>query len=244
MVTPTSSTLAQGMTQGFTALATYSNNTVVDVTRNTNTSWVSSDMSLATVNADTGMATANSTQFVGNVSMTATFISQGASTENSAITITNFATLSITQAIPVDLVVLSTKSNIAQGQTAQLSAKITYSDNTSISIKNSPKLSWNSDASTIASITNTGLVTANSQQLTGNVLMTASYTDVDQQISASRLLTVSEAVPIELVVSTIKSQVAQGQNTQLTARVTYSDNTTADVTDVDQNAISWISSDN
>ncbi|WP_298775013.1 Ig-like domain-containing protein [uncultured Shewanella sp.] len=241
VVTPTSTSLAQGMTQKFIALATYSNGRVVDVTQNSQTSWVSSNVDLATVNSLTGIATANSYQGVGDVTVTATFVFNN---NSQPVIVSNTAVLSITQAIPVELVILSANNNIAQGQSTQLSAKITYSDNTSKTLSESPNLSWSSDSSSIASVNNVGLVVANSQQITGNVTITANYTDVSQQISGNKLLTVSEAIPVELVVSALKSQVAQGQSTQLTAMVTYSDNTTANVSDASQGGISWVSSDN
>ncbi|WP_299495425.1 Ig-like domain-containing protein [uncultured Shewanella sp.] len=241
-VTPSSSTLAQGMSKSFTALVRFSNDSVVDVTQNNNTSWVSSNTSIATANTSTGVVTANSAQRLGEVNIIATFVFGDGNSQS--IVVSDNAALSVTQAIPVDLVVLSTKSNIAQGQSAQLKAKLTYSDNSSITISDNPQLSWVSDSNQVASVTQAGLVTANSQQLTGSVLMSATYTDVNLQLTGSQTLTVTEAVPVSLAISASKSQVAQGQSMQLTAKVTYSDNTSTDVTDADQSGIAWSSSNN
>ncbi|MCL1127272.1 Ig-like domain-containing protein [Shewanella surugensis] len=171
--------------------------------------------------------------------MTATFMDVATKVVDSTM-------ISITDAVPIQLSVHSDVNSIAQGQSSQLSAIVTYSYNTTASVTDGTQnaTSWISDSNELMTVDVKGFVTANINGLVGQGSVKAIYMDAGVQIESTLNLSVTEAVPVKLVITSDKTNLAQGQSLQLKAIVIYSDNTTADVTDGSTVNTSWLSDNN
>ncbi len=163
-LSPASATVKPEATQQFTATATYGNNSTGDVT--SSVTWTSSATNVATINSS-GLATAVA---LGTTTITA---KSGSVTGTGTMTVTNKTITSIT--------VNPANSILTSGQQQQFTATAIYSDGSIGDISSS--VSWSSTESAIATITNTGLVTAVS---TGSTTIGASLNG----ITGTTLLTV------------------------------------------------------
>ena len=169
---------------------------------------------IATVSA-TGLLSANAD---GIVTVTAT---SGAVSSNATVSI---------DPVPVTLqsiAVTPATSTIEVGDTVQFLATGTYSDNSTADISSS--VTWTVDSS-IASINLTGLLSTTAD---GSVTVTAA----SGTISGTAAVTINP-VPVTLqsiAVTPANSTVEVGETVQLLATGTYSDNSTADLT----NSVSW-----
>jgi hypothetical protein len=138
-ITPPSANIPIGRTQQFQAIGNYNNGTTQDLT--TSASWVSSNPSVATVNA--GMATSVA-QGDGTISGTSGGISGSATLVIGAPALTSVS-------------VLPGSVTIKTGATVQLQAVGTYTDN---SIKDlTLSVAWSSTNPAVASVSSSGLVT-------------------------------------------------------------------------------------
>ena len=165
-ISPTSTTVAAGLTQQYSATGQYSDgssNTVSNVT------WSTSNNALATVST-TGMVT---TIKQGLVTVTAT---SGTITGDTPLTVgpPNLMSISVTPSNP----------SISSGQTQQFSATGSYSDG---SKQNLSGLTWTSVTTTVASINSAGLATGVS---VGTSVIQAALSGVD----GSTTLTVTAPV--------------------------------------------------
>lgn len=136
-VTPTSASVWLGSTQQFTAIATYSDGTTVDVSATA--TWDSSNAGVATISAS-GLASTVST---GSATMSATY--DGMS-DSSDLTV-----------IPVPLVSISVtpkNATIAKNGTRQYTATGTYADNSTADITTS--VTWTTNSAATATISNAG----------------------------------------------------------------------------------------
>ena len=214
-VTPPSVSLAKGQTRQLTATATYSDNTTVDIS--SSVAWLPADITTATVST-TGLLTG---RVAGTTEVTA---SQNGITSNTVqVTVTD-AVLAAIQITPPSV-------SLAKGQTRQLTATATYSDNTTADISSS--VAWLPVDITTATVSSTGLLTGVVQ---GTTKVTAS---LDGVTSNTVQVTVTDAVLTAIAVTPPSVSVGKGQTQQLTATATYSDNTTANVTD----NVAWLSDD-
>ena len=137
----------------------------------------------------------------------------------------NVSTISL-----VSITVLPPDSSIPNGTHQKFTAVGTYSDG---STKNLPLASWSSSNSTIASITPFGgVATANS--VGGPITITA----ISGTVSGSTSLTVDNATLSSIAVTPATASIAAGNTQQFTATGTYSDHTTADITQ----SVNWTSS--
>lgn len=143
-IAPTNSTLAPGVTQQFTATATYGNNTTGDVTKNV--SWSTTPTNIATVNA-TGLVSGLA---LGTATVQAQSGSVIASTSVTVATkaISSIAIQPLTQTLSLSL----------GPTTVQFTATATYRDGTTGDVTTTS--TWNALPSAVASISNTGLATA------------------------------------------------------------------------------------
>ncbi|HTA56525.1 MAG TPA: Ig-like domain-containing protein, partial [Candidatus Baltobacteraceae bacterium] len=172
-VLPANPTIAKGLTQQFTAMGTFSNSSVVDIT--SQVAWFSATTSVATINS-TGLATAVGT---GTSNITASLL--GVTSPIDVLTVTGPALQS--------LVVVPTAPIVAVGGTQQLNAEGVFSDGTSLD--QTPNVTWLSSNTTQATITTGGLLSALQQG--GLVTVTATSTS-NPAIKGMASLTV--AVPI------------------------------------------------
>ena len=206
-VTPASPSVAAGLTQQFTATATYSDGTTADVT--SSVTWASDDTTVATIDA-TGLATGVSQ---GTANVTATV---GGVTSNSDA-------LTVTAPVLASIAVSPASAAVAAGLTDQLTVTATYSDGSTADVTASS--TFTADASGDATINATGLVTGVTASATPVVLTAGKG---GQTATAS--VTVTAPVLQSIAVTPASPSVAEGLTQQFTARATYSDASTADVT--------------
>jgi uncharacterized protein YjdB len=150
-LSPVNPTIQPSKTQQFTATAKLGDGTTQDVT--SQSTWTSSSPSVATID-NSGLATAVAT---GNTTITA---SNGGVTASTTLTVSNQVISSIA--------VLPVNATLTVRQTQQFVATATLSDNTTSNVTTS--VNWSSSNPAIATVTNTGLVTAISA---GNATITA-----------------------------------------------------------------------
>jgi hypothetical protein len=211
-VAPGRTSIALGETAKFSVAATYSDGTTEDVTGSA--TWSTLNSSIATVNAG-GVA---SPVAVG----TATIVANALGKSGTASLVVSKATLK-------GIAVSSPAAPIALGQSAQLQAQGTYSDNSVADITD--LVSWSAAQPSVATITATGLAVSKS---VGTTQVTASLNSVN----ASGQITVSTAVLASIAVGSKDASVPLGASEQFRAIGTNTDGTTTDLT----TTASWTSS--
>jgi uncharacterized protein YjdB len=203
-ITPANPSIANGLTEQFTATGTYSDGISVDITASA--TWSSAETDVATVN-DSGLA---STLATGTSVVTATF---GAKSATSTLTVTD-AVLSSIALTPVD-------PSIANGLTEQFTATGTYSNGTSIDI--SASMTWSSANTQVATVNESGLA---SGVAIGSALITASLGSEETTTE----LTITDATLNSLAITPANPSIANALTQQLTATATYSDGISVDIT--------------
>ena len=109
---------------------------------------------------------------------------------------------------------------IQQGSTLQMTATGTYNDGTTKTLTSN--VFWSSSDATAASVTNTGLVTANS-------VGTATISAASGSLTGSTTVTVSLGNITSIAVSPTNTSTLQGTTVQYTAIATTSDGKTHDI---------------
>ncbi|WP_180768691.1 Ig-like domain-containing protein [Vibrio parahaemolyticus] len=229
-VTPANDTTPIGLSKQFTAIALLSDGKeTLDVTNESAISWSSSNTSIATIDAS-GLATGAST---GVVTITA----QGTTPEGTNVMGT--ATLEVTDAIITSLVVTPKDKSVAKGLEQQFTATAYLSDGThSIDVTNDPSIGWTTDDASV-SISAAGLAKG---EMVGSANVIATGTTPEgNTLSDSGLLTVTDAVVMELQVTPPNDSTPAGLTKQFTATALMSDGNSIPVTD--NAAVSWTSSD-
>jgi len=138
-VTPTSSSIANGTSQQFTATGTYTDNSTQNLT--TSVTWSSSDATIAAVSNAAGSAGLATTLKQGSVTVAAALGSVSGST-----------TLTVTPATLVSIAVTPTNPSIANGTSQQFTATGTYTDGSTQNLTTS--VTWSSSDTTIATVSN------------------------------------------------------------------------------------------
>ncbi|AXI03791.1 Ig-like domain-containing protein [Aquirhabdus parva] len=197
-VTPTSASVAAGLTQQFTATGNYSDGTSQAIASPT---WTSSDQTVATIDSK-GLVTSRK---AGTATLTANFNGISGST-----------TLTVTTAKLQSITVTPASSSVAAGLTQQFTATGNYSDGTSQAIATP---AWSSSDTTTATVNASGLVTSIKA---GSATLTATLSG----ISGSAALTVTTATLQKINVTPASPSIAAGLTQQLTATGVYSDGTT------------------
>lgn len=236
IVPGTQSLAAPGQTAQFLAIGTTSSGTTVDMT--SQVAWSTSSAQIATIGANTGLATA-----VGQGTATITAIYSNAS---SGTVVTGTATLTVTGASAEEYTALTvtpgSQSISASGQTGQFIAIATVGTGLQEDVTSSKQIKWSSSAPSIATVSSTGLATGVS---VGNSTITAELTNPDGSIvSATATVTVTSAPAPEplLSLTIIPASVSVGglQDTgQFLAIGTFS--TPPTVRDL-TNSVTWLSS--
>ena len=198
-----------GMVQ-LKATGVFTDGTTNDIT--TTSAWTSSDATLATVGAATGLVT--------GVKGGAPIITSTTGSGTAAIACTDVVVVS--GATVVSISVTPSNPTIAKGTTEQFTATATLSDGTTQNITSSA--SWTSGTLATATISATGLATAVAN---GTSVITAT----SQSVSGTTTLTVSPATLASLTISPSAPQsLALGTTLAYTATGTYSDGSTQDLT--------------
>ncbi|WP_063669779.1 beta strand repeat-containing protein [Aliivibrio fischeri] len=213
-VSPAVHSLAQGTSHQYTARATYTDDSFAVVTDSV--SWLSSDSATATIVG--GLATGVK---VGQVTVTATLDS----------VVSNEAELTVTSAVLQSIQITPAIKSIAKGSIQQYEALGTYSDGKVQNI--SSLVSWSSSNTSFATISDKGIasgVAVGSSNIEAVLGSTTSNTAV---------LSVTAAEVVSIQVTPANASIAKGNSQQYTATATYTDDTTANITD----SVSWFSSD-
>jgi hypothetical protein len=232
IVTPKVDQTPLGFSIQYQANALFSNGRVLDVTNYSALTWYSSNDAVASIDSS-GNATGLS---VGNVSISASGIANGQ-------TLTDEASLEITDAEVTSLQVTPESSEVSIGLSQQLIATAYFSDGDSLDVTNDAVLSWSSSDTDIASVVSSessgnGLATGLSA---GTIFISASGTANGQTFTDVATLEVNNAVVTALEISPETSEVPIGLSQQFTATATFSNGSTLDVTN--EAALSWSSSD-
>jgi plastocyanin/uncharacterized protein YjdB len=205
VVSPASPSVAKGNTQAFTAMGTFSDNSVQDVTGQV--AWSSAPTSVATINASgvatgVGIGTATITATIGNVM--------------------GQAVLTVTQPVLKSIAVNPATPTINQGTNQQFTAIGTFTDGSMQDL--STQVAWMSDTTPVATVNASGLATG----VSGG---TATITAALNGVSAHALLTVNPVTLQSITVTPAGATIPKGTTQQFTARGTFSDGLTQDLTD-------------
>jgi uncharacterized protein YjdB len=173
-VTPAAPTIAPGLTEQFTATATYSNGTTANVS--STATWTSSSAAAATIGA-TGLATA-----VAAGSTTITAMVGGVSGKT---------TLTVTGKAITSIAVTPTGVSFAVGATEQFTATATYSDGSTANITSTA--TWSTGNTSVATISPSGLATG---VASGTSSVMAAESGVTGSVAASITLAVGTGVNI------------------------------------------------
>ncbi len=220
-VSPAAPSLANGLTQQFTATGLYTDNSTQDLT--TQVTWASSNGAVATVSDVGGSNGLATTAGVGSTTVSA---SSGG--------VTGDATLTVTNATLVSIEVSPSPSQAAGGTTAQFTATGLYTDNSTQDL--TTQVTWASSDGAVATVSNAagsnGLATTAG---VGSTTVSASSGGV----SGEATLTVTDATLVSIEVSPAAPSIANGLTQEFTATGLYTDNSTQDLT----TQVTWASSD-
>lgn len=211
-VSPVLPSIGIGQTQQFTAAEVLSRGRRRNLN---NVSWESSNPAVATIDPESGLATAVAT---GTVTIAAILDTATGSTD---MTVTPPVLLAISIAPP--------NPALAVGQTQQFTATASYSDGNTRDI--TATATWSALPANVATVNAAGLATA---VAAGAATITASSGGV----SANVQLNVSPPVVASITASPAIPFLGAGQTRQLSATATYSDGSPQDITTL----VQWTSS--
>ncbi len=208
-VTPSTTTLLAGATQQYAATGTYTDGTTNNLPSAT---WTSTNTAAATVST-AGLATAVA---AGSTTIKATASGKSGS-----------ATLTVTAAALQSIALSPAPANFPAGTSAQLTATGTLSNGTTENVTST--VTWSSSSPNVATVSNAtgsqGFVTT----LTAGTT-TISVVDPMTGVTQQETLTVTGAVLKSIAVTPVSPSLPVGTTAQLFATATYSDGSTADVT--------------
>lgn len=204
-----------GASQQFTVMGTFSDNTTRDVTALS--SFKSASCCVATINAATGLALGAT---AGTSVITATSGAQSGST-----------TLTVNPVTLLSIAVNPQAPSLLIGATRQLAVTATYSDGTTADV---------TAMSTFVSATPANVTVGASGLLTGVAAGTSVITATFGVQKASTTATVSTATLSSIAVTPAAATVAVAGKQQFVATGTYSDNSSAIIT----NSVAWTSANN
>jgi trimeric autotransporter adhesin len=211
-VTPSSLSLALGLSSSLTATGVFSDGSTQNLT--TSAAWSSSNPTVLTISAS-GAALPIA---VGTVTVNATIGSVSGS-----------ASVTVTAATLRSIQLSASQGSLAAGLSESVTATGTYSDGSIQNINGS--VQWTSSSPAVATVSAAGVALAIAP---GSTTITATLNGV----SATLELNVSQAVLQSITVTAPSSSFALGFNLQLTATGTYSDGSTQNLT----GSVSWTSS--
>ena len=222
-VTPSTASIALGMTQQFTAIGVYSDNSFQEMTAQV--TWTSSSMNVAIVSNQPGS------------NGLASSIGQGTTLVTASLgNVSNSATLLVTA--PKTLVsinVTPSTASIALGMSQQFTATGVYSDTSTQDLTTA--VVWSSSSQAVATIDNAsgknGLAASVSA---GTTTISAALGNISSTNSPT--LTVTAAKLASITVTPAEATISAGTTQQYSAQGTYTDNSQADIT----SSATWSSS--
>lgn len=213
-VNPTAASVAKGLTTNFTATGTYTDATTADITNQVN--WTSSNTAVAPIGSTTGIATGVT---VGTTTIAATVGGISSVT----------ASLTVSAALITTISISPSTSSVSKGGSVTFIATGTYSDGTIGNI--SGAVTWSSSNTTVATVNASGITSGLA------VGVSTIYASINGISSNLATLTITAPVLTAITVSPATATVIQGLTTNFTATGTYSDGTTANLT----NQVTWLS---
>ncbi len=220
-VAPVIPSVAKGLTEQFTAMGTYSDGTTANLTNQV--TWASGTASVATISNSAGNQGLASTLAVGTTAITASL---------SGI-ISAIDTLTVTPAALTSIAVAPVNPSVAKGLAEEFTAMGTYTDGTTANL--TTQVSWASGTASVATISNSaGNQGLASTLAVGTTAITASLSGITSAIDT---LTVTPVALTSIAVAPVNPSVVKGLTQQFTAMGTYTDGTTANLT----NQVSWAS---
>ena len=216
-LSPINATCAKGATQQFLATGTYSDGTTADLTPVV--AWASSNTGAATISNRAGSQGLATGVGIGTTQITAAL--DGVTSPADPLTVTAAALSSIALA-PLN-------PSAPKGTTVPFTATGTYTDGTTANLTN--QVTWASATPSVAGISPSGLATALSPGMSG---ITASLGGVT---SPADPLTVTAAALSSIALAPLNPSAPKGTTVPFTATGTYTDGTTANLT----NQVTWAS---
>jgi hypothetical protein len=207
-VNPVSVTIAAGQSQGFTATATLTDGSTLDVTASVH--WSVANPLLANISNTLGTAGVLTSLTAGTTTVTATL----GSVSGSADLFVNAASL-------VSITVGPSGLSLALGVTAPLTATGLFSDGSTQDITAS--VQWSSSSGQFVNVSALGVVTSIA---VGSSTITATSNGISGNVSVSATAAILNSITINGNLSSI----ALGLTEQLSAIGHYSDGTTQDIT--------------
>lgn len=229
-VTPTAATIGMGSTQAFRAMGDYTDGSSRDLT--SAVTWNAADPAVATISNMPGQQGLASAVGAGTTQVSAMHPESGISSDDSG----GSATLTVTPASLMSIVVVPNAQNIPLGLTQQYQAVGLFSDNSSQDM--TAQVTWSSTDPSVAPVDASGLATSVSEGTT-----TISATDPVSGISSddaaqSGTLTVDPPALVSIAVTPSFLAMVTGNTQQFTANGSFSDGSQQDIT----LAVSWSSS--
>ena len=220
-ITPTNTSVANGLSNRFVATGVYTDNSVHDITAAV--VWNSTVNTVATISNTAGSNGVTTTTGPGSTMISATLGGVSAST-----------TFTVTSATLVSIEVTPTNPSIANGLTDALKATGIYTDQSTHDLTSS--VTWSSSAPGVATVSNSpGSIGLVSTVTPGSTTISATFSG----ISGSTNLTATAATLVSLGVTPANPSIAKGLKSQFTAIGTYTDSSTQDLTA----QVQWSSSD-
>ncbi|MFZ0665599.1 MAG: Ig-like domain-containing protein [Acidimicrobiales bacterium] len=215
-VTPTLVNVPLGETQQFTATGTYLGGSTANITDSV--TWASSVTADATVSA-TGDATA---------------VATGASTISAKSgLITGTAVLTVIPAVLLTISVTPTVENLPVGESQQYTATGTYSSGSTVNLTD--LATWSSTETNYATVSN---ASGSQGDVTGVATGASTISAAYDSITGESLVTVISAALLTIAVSPLTANIAAGDSEQFTATGTYSNGSSANITD----SVTWSTS--
>jgi hypothetical protein len=219
---PGTTTLPQGVGQAFQATGRFDDSTSQDLTWQV--SWSTDEPSFATMSNSLGSEGMASTLSPGTAIVSATLLG-----------VTGSATLIVSSAVPQSLVINGVAS-VPSGIQVQYTAIATYTDHTPHDV--SGTVTWGSSDLSVATPCLSGTPYCLDTPMPGTSTISASIPGLGGTVSASRLLTVSQAALTTINVTPPGTSIAKGLHQQFTATGIFTDGSSSNLT----TQVTWTSS--
>ncbi|MEF1326458.1 Ig-like domain-containing protein [Vibrio sp. M260121] len=211
--------LPVGLTHQFEAWATFSDNTVLDVTNDPNLSWSLSNTDIASVNNSDSKGLVKGLT-PGSITVTASWVD---------LELTTSENLTITPPIITQLEMSLQDNVIPAGLSTTATVAATLSDKSVIDLTNDPRLTWSNSNPRVVTAEQTEAAYILVGTLSGQSTISAKLKDSNLQATAD--LTVSEPIISGVYITSEKSSIPAGLTGQLHAWARLSDNSVVEVTD-------------
>nr|WP_246052723.1 Ig-like domain-containing protein [Leptospira semungkisensis] len=221
-ISPTNPTVANGLSQNFTATGTFSDNSTQDLTNSV--TWSSSDITIATISNASGGKGIASTLSAGSTNISATLSGVSSDTSVLMVTAASLESITITPGNPTT----------PKGTSIGLTATGIYSDGTSSDL--TMQVTWSSSNASIGTVDNTP---GKQGTATGVSSGSANVLAMLNGVNASVTFKVTNAILTSIQVTPDNTSIPLGTSTYAMATGVYSDGSSLNISD----QVIWTSSD-